>query len=255
MVDTTLDIIRQDALRTRIKGIAGSTRILWSAEHAAQIRHHVWSLPEKRLLETAEVKPSNSERSVIDAPAKAPTLRAMDTSALAWQFQISNESPDLMNDSIKLAGWRFQNFAKNGPVLFCHDSGILPVGQSSMPWPTGSALMANVTFPATSISAVSDQVRGMIAAGVLRGASVGFVPGKFKFTSDPQRPMGIDFLDGHTLTEWSVCAVPANPSCLVVGPASSSKSATRDSAPMTRAQRMEEASRIRRIAYSVIEGR
>jgi hypothetical protein len=255
MTNSTLDFLRQDALRTRIKGIAGSARILWSAEHTAQIRQHVWNLSEKKLLETAEVKPFDSERSAVAAPAKALTLRAMDTSALAWQFQISNESPDLMNDVIKIAGWKYQNFAKNGPVLFCHDSGTLPVGQSSMPWASGSSLMANVTFPAAGISAVSDQVRGMIAAGVLRGASVGFVPGRFKFSSDPQRPLGIDFESGHILTEWSCCAVPANSSCLVVGPASSSKSATRDSAPMTRAQRMEEASRIRRIAYSVIEGR
>jgi len=91
----------------------------------------------------------------------------MDTTALAWQFQISNESSDLTHDVIKLAGWRLQNFAKNGPVFFCHDSSTLPVGQSSLPWTSGSALMANVTFPAAGISAVSDQVRGMIAAGVL----------------------------------------------------------------------------------------
>ena len=174
----------------------------------------------------------------------------MDTSALAWQFQISNESPDLMNDVIKVAGWKYPNFAKNGPVLFCHDSGTLPVGQSSMPWANGSSLMANVTFPAAGISAVSDQVRGMIAAGVLRGASVGFVPGRFKFSSDPQRPMGIDFESGHILTEWSLCAVPANSSCLVVGPASGNK-AVSDSVPINREQRIAEAGKFRRIAYSV----
>jgi phage head maturation protease len=240
MADNTLDILRQDALATRLKGVVGGARVLWPTKAVAQIRRYIWDLPERELIDATELKVSD-QRSVIDVPASALILRAMDTSALAWQFQISNESPDLMNDSIKLVGWRFQNFAKNGPVLFCHDSGILPVGQSSMPWTTGSALMANVTFPAANISAVSDQVRGMIAAGVLRGASVGFVPGKFKFTSDPQRPMGIDFLDGHTLTEWSVCAVPANPSCLVVGPASGSKSAIRDSAAMTREQRVAEA--------------
>jgi len=87
---------------------------------------------------------------------------------------------------------------------------------------SGPALMASVTFPAPGISALSDQCRSMIAAGILRGASVGFVPGKFKFSSDPQRPLGIDFLEGHTLTEWSCCAVPANPNCLVVGPVSDS---------------------------------
>ena len=175
-----LDFLRRAVTQTRLKGIVGGTRVHFSAQGAAQIVSHVESLSEKKLLEVVEVKPFDSQGPVISAPAKTLTLRAMDTTALAWQFQISNESTDLTYDVIKIAGWRFQNFAKNGPVFFCHDSSTLPVGQSSMPWTSGSALMANVTFPAAGISAVSDQVRGMIAAGVLRGASVGFRPGKFK---------------------------------------------------------------------------
>jgi hypothetical protein len=74
MAENILDILRQDALRTRIKGVAGGARILWSAEHAAQIRSHVWGLPERKLLEAAEVKPFDSQGSVISAPAKALNL-------------------------------------------------------------------------------------------------------------------------------------------------------------------------------------
>jgi hypothetical protein len=110
MAENNLDTLRAEALRTRIKGIAGGARILWSPEHAAQIRSHVWSLPERKLLEAAEVKPFDSQGSVISAPAK--TLTAMDTTALSWQFQISNESSDLTHDVIKLAGWRFSDFCE-----------------------------------------------------------------------------------------------------------------------------------------------
>jgi phage head maturation protease len=135
--------------------------------------------------------------------------------------------------------------------------------------------MANVAFPDPGISAVSDQVRAMVAAGVLRGASVGFLPGQFKFSKDPARPLGIDFLSGHTLTEWSLCAVPCNPSCLVVGPTASGKSAsdvkitdrrraarqltararsifasTPNPVPMTRAQRIAEAQALRRMVMA-----
>jgi hypothetical protein len=60
----------------------------------------------------------------------------------------------------------------------------------------------------------------MVAAGVLRGCSVGFVPGRFEFSKDQSRPMGINFLSGHRLIEASICAVPANPGCLVIGPTS-----------------------------------
>jgi len=246
---SSLESLRLHVYTTRMKGIPGGARKLYSPGHAAQVRQHVCSLTEKKLLEAAEAKPFD-QQSVISAPAKALKLKAMDSSALVWQVQISNEWPDWENDRIKLAGWRYPSFPKNGPVLFCHDSSTLPVGQSSMPWKSGSTLMANVTFPEPGISAVSDQVRGMIAAGVLRGASVGFIPGSFKFTSDPQRPMGIDFENGHTLTEWSLCAVPANASCLVVGPVPGTK-ALANSVSTTREQRIAEAAQFRRQAYSV----
>jgi hypothetical protein len=248
----SLEVQREAVLAARLKHVVGGARILWTTKAAAQLRHDIWAMPESALFKVAEMKTAEP---VVRLSASAPVLRAMDSSALSWQFKISDETSDLTHDVIKVNGWRLQNFAKNGPVLFCHDSGSMPVGQSSLPWISGSSLMANVTFPAAGISAASDQCRSMIAAGVLRGASVGFVPGRFALSRDPQRPMGIDFLDGHTLTEWSCCAVPANPNCLVVGPASSSKSAATSSAavarPMTRAARIAEAKDFRRRANAV----
>jgi hypothetical protein len=237
-------------LAARLKHALGGIRILWNAKAAAQLQHDIWALPERVLFAAAETKTAEP---MIRTPA-APVFRAMDSNALSWQFRISDETPDLMNDVIMVKGWRLQNFAKNGPVLFCHDSGSMPVGQSSLPYVSGSALYATATFPAAGISPASDQCRSMIAAGVLRGASVGFVPGKFQLSKDPQRPMGIDFIDGHQLTEWSCCAVPANPNCLVVGPASSSKSAAAPSSasrPMTRAARIAEAREFKRRANAV----
>ena len=227
MMDDTVLGIRQDVFTRRLNG--GSNHIKWSAEDAARIRLHIWELSEKNLLRAAEVKlldsqnPSAAPSSVMEAHV----LRSMNSGALSWQVQISNGSTDLMLDQINPSGWNLRNVGNNCPVLLAHDSSTLPVGQSSMPWlRSGTALMANVAFPAPGISAVSDQVRAMVAAGVLRGASVGFLPGQFKFSKDPARPLGIDFLSGHTLTEWSLCAVPCNPSCLVVGPTSSGKSAS-----------------------------
>jgi hypothetical protein len=215
-------------------------RYRFTTKGAAQLRRDVWAVPERTLFAAAEMKASEP---AVRLSAPAPVLRAMDSSALSWTFRISDETPDLTHDVIKVNGWRLQNFAKNGPVLFCHDSGSMPVGQSSLPYVSGSALYATVNFPAAGISASSDQCRSMIAAGVLRGASVGFVPGTFRLSTDKNRPMGLDFIDGHQLTEWSCCAVPANPNCLVVGPASSSKSAATSSAPAsrptTRAARIE----------------
>jgi hypothetical protein len=212
--------IRQAVFTRRLTG--GSNHIHWSAKDAARIRHHVFELPEKVLLGAATMKLLDSQQPV--TASSAHILRAMDSSALSWQFQITNETPDLCLDSIKRDAWNFKNFEKNGPVLDCHNSAIPPLGQSSMPVPYGSSgMMATITFPQPGISAASDQARAMVAAGVLRGASVGFIPKEFRFSKDPARPMGIDFLSGHILTEWSIVSVPCHPLCVVVGPVGSER--------------------------------
>ena len=46
MVDTALDILRQDALSRRVKGMAGGNRIEWSAKDIAVIRDHIAAMPE-----------------------------------------------------------------------------------------------------------------------------------------------------------------------------------------------------------------
>jgi hypothetical protein len=42
-----LDIIRDDALLRRVKGVVGGNRILWSAKDIAVIRDYVAAMPEK----------------------------------------------------------------------------------------------------------------------------------------------------------------------------------------------------------------
>jgi hypothetical protein len=63
MVDTTLDILRQDALAKRVKGIAGGNRVLWSASDIAVIRDKVMAMSEKiiRAAPTAVRKIENGQ--------------------------------------------------------------------------------------------------------------------------------------------------------------------------------------------------
>jgi hypothetical protein len=269
MVDLTE--MKQVAFKWRLKGGAFFTPL-----QSAQIRHHISNMPERALFEAAEMKLFD-QGTPAPGPMAAHVLRAMDSTALSWHCRISDEGTDLPGDQIKVAGWNLAIAAKNCPAPLSHDTSALPVGQWSMPYRSGSALDANVNFPQPGTSAVSDQVRAMMAAGVLRGVSVGFIPGTFRFSADKQRPLGIDFIEGHTLIEASLCPVPANPRCLVIGPATGTKSAghdgvdiadrrrearamvaaarTRiasiDSTPMTREQRMAEARRAIRLAYSI----
>jgi hypothetical protein len=114
--------IRQDVLKRRL---SGGHNILWSAKDAARIRQHVWELSEKNLFRVAELPDSQGP---VTGPMGAMVLRAMDPAALSWQFQITNETPDLCADIIKVAGWNLKNFKTNGPVLDSHNSAIPPLG-------------------------------------------------------------------------------------------------------------------------------
>jgi hypothetical protein len=44
-----LDVIRDDALLRRVKGVAGGNRIRWSAKDIAVIRNYVAAMPEKTI--------------------------------------------------------------------------------------------------------------------------------------------------------------------------------------------------------------
>jgi hypothetical protein len=269
MVDLTE--MKQVAFTWRLKGGAFFTPL-----HCAQIRHHISNLPERVLFEAAEMKLFD-QGTAAPAPVAAHVLRAMGSTALSWHYRISDEGTDLPGDQIKVAGWNLAVAARNCPAPLSHDTSALPVGQWSMPYRSGSALDANVNFPEPSISAASDQARAMVAANMLRGASVGFIPGTFRFSTDKQRPLGIDFIEGHTLIEASLCPVPANPRCLVIGPTTGTKSdvgiaARRREArlltaqamavcasiddepppvPATREQRLAEARNLRRIVMEI----
>jgi hypothetical protein len=132
---------------------------------------------------------------------------------------------------------------------------------------SGKAVTAIAKFPSRGVSDDSDRIAAAIRAGLVRGASIGFMPLKWAFVTDPARPFGVDF-QSIRLLEWSVCSVPCNPACLLIrsiaGPKAShssqrveewlaeARAKARNSArpSSTRAQRLAEARELRRIAQS-----
>jgi hypothetical protein len=242
-----LSEMKQIAFTWRLKGGARFTPL-----HRAQIRHHISNMPERVLFEVAEMKLFD-QGAADPGPVPAHVLRTMGSTALSWHYRISDEGTDLPGDQIKVAGWNLAIAARNCPAPLSHDTSALPVGQWSMPYRSGSALDANVNFPEPGTSAASDQARAMVAANMLRGASVGFIPGTFRFSSDKQRPLGIDFIEGHTLIEASLCPVPANPRCLVIGPATGTKSAGHDDGDIAdrRREARELAAKVRAVGESI----
>jgi phage head maturation protease len=260
-MSSSLDILRRDALDTRLKGLAGGNRILWSAKDVTLIRDFVLSQPES-FFRKASSAPAPASRS-----ASTTAMRDIQPSDLNFLFEVSNNSVDRAGDSIDPNGIDTAEFSRNPVVLNAHDSSQLPIATSSMPWVSGSSLMAVARFPAPGISPASDQVAAAIRAGLVKGCSIGFVPVKWSFSKDPSRPMGINFSSVKML-EYSCCSIPCNPGCLLVGAVSaksidqhiaaarqaearalvSSEKTSSASAPTTREQRLAEAREFRRRA-------
>jgi hypothetical protein len=137
-------------------------------------------------------------------------------------------------------------------------------------------MLAIAKFPKPGVSANSDQIAAAVRARLQRGASIGFIPLKWSFSKDPARPLGVDF-HAIKLLEWSICALPCNQDCIMIGsvsgattsPPSDAKVADRrrearalaakaraisesisDPVPLTREQRIAEAQALRRLVMA-----
>jgi hypothetical protein len=210
-----LDFLRQDALRKRIKGVAGGNRILWQDKDLPALYDNVMSArPEQIICATQPTEVNFSE------PVNLSNLGIEVRSDAGLEDHpvciITTSRSDLTNDSVHVPGVDITDFAKFCAVLDAHDSSKPPVAVSSRPWPSGDNMLAIAKFPKPGVSANSDQISAAVRAGLQRGTSIGFVPLKWSFSKDPARPLGVDF-HAIKLLEWSLCGIPCNQDCRVVG--------------------------------------
>ena len=212
-----LKTLRAEALNARLKYMPGGNRVAWPLQDIARLRAHLSDLSKDALLE-AQGSPRVEVGKLADEAGAVMT----DQDA-AFLFKISSKRVDLVGDSVDPSGIDCSDFASNPAVLAAHDSLSLPIATSGKPWVSGNALMAIATFPQAGVNAGSDEVATAICAGLIKGASIGFVPIDWAFSTDRSRPLGIDFKKTKLL-EWSVCAIPCNPDALIVGPAKNGKS-------------------------------
>lgn len=230
-----LEILRQDVLQKRIHGgVAGGLKVSWSARDIAHIHDHVMAMKSARDLSEASRKP-------VDVAAIKTEVREAGPDDLHFLFVVSSEAVDLAGDVVTASGIDTRNFDKNPAVLDSHDSTKLPVASSSAPAVAGKSLTAVAHFPSAGVNRNSDRVAAAVRAKLVRGASIGFMPLRWSFSKDPSRPtMGVDFHE-IMLLEWSVCAVPANPSCLLLGAFATGKSAGDAVERIRTAERLREA--------------
>jgi len=125
----------------------------------------------------------------------------------------SDETLDHAGDVIAAAGWDTVNFNKNPVALFAHMSSEPPIGRAKNVLVRNNKLVGDIEFASADIYPFADTIYRLVRGGFLKAVSVGFKPLKWKLSTDPSRPYGIDF-QRQMLLEISVCPVPCNPNAL-----------------------------------------
>jgi hypothetical protein len=226
-----LDILRKDAFRKRVHGVAGGNRVLWGEKDLIDIHNHVMSVKMEQII----APPRQIKTKLLSAPdVDKATLAKMgielrsDIGAEDHPLVcITTPREDLASDTNNTANIDTADFLKYLQVLDTHDSSKPPVALSTRPWLSGTSMLAIAKFPRPGISADSDRIAAAVRAGLQRGASIGFIPLKWSFSKDPTRPLGVDF-HAIKLLEWSFCALPCNPDCRVIGSVSGATSSPVD---------------------------
>ena len=129
------------------------------------------------------------------------------------RFIFSDATIDHAGDSIDPKGWDLGVFKSNPVALFSHMSWEPPIGRASNVTVEKGKLVGDIEFASADVYAFADTIYRLVDGGFMNAVSVGFKPKEWKFTSDKDRPYGIDFVK-QLLLEISVCPVPCNPSAL-----------------------------------------
>ena len=118
---------------------------------------------------------------------------------------ISTIALDRDRDEIDPSGGDFVSYQRNPVVLFGHDRSSLPVGSTTrLEVVPGRGITARWRWLAGD--AFADRVRNAFDQGILRAASVGFLP----IESESNGRGGRRFTRWELL-EWSLVPLPANP--------------------------------------------
>lgn len=166
------------------------------------------------------------------------------TAPISWVF--STTAVDRQRD--RILGWDLANFKRSPILLWGHDAEALPLGRVLGISFVGGRLTGQAQFASADVSPFADCVRRMVLGGFISATSVGFLPLKYRMSSDPERPGGIDF-DLVELLEISIVTIPANPDALVGASMKSYRAAsapTQRQRPATREQRIKNAAAIAR---------
>lgn len=155
----------------------------------------------------------NDANAAIAAAQAAWRSQKMQTkSADGVGFVLSDETPDRMGDIIKADGWDLRSFLRN-PIALLNHRADQPIGTWSSLRVEGNALVGKLQLAPEGTSDRIDEIRRLVAAGILRAVSVGFR----EIESRPREGVkhGQTFVR-QELVETSLVSVPANPNALAI---------------------------------------
>ncbi len=132
----------------------------------------------------------------------ADTKAANDSDAGTFEVVITTENLDRYNEVIKLDGWELDNYLANPVVLWMHDH-TQPIGVATSLQKKDGKLIAQGKF---APNAKGQEVRQLYDAGIVKAASVGFIP----------KEQEGNLITKAELLEFSFVSVPANPYALAL---------------------------------------
>jgi HK97 family phage prohead protease len=121
-----------------------------------------------------------------------------------FKILITTEDLDRQGEVIRADAWKFENYLMNPVVLWAHDYYGLPMGVTEKIQKEGNGYFAEGFFAPGEANPLAQQVRRLYDVGILRTASVGFIPWKRDEKNDT-------IITEAELLEWSFVPVPANP--------------------------------------------
>lgn len=123
---------------------------------------------------------------------------------------ITQQAPDRKNDIVVVAGVDMSNYKLNPIVLWGHDDRA-PIANCIALETSSDKIVATIQFPAPGTSSRVDEIYDLIAAGVVRGVSIGLA------VLDLEPISGGGYrLTATELLEISFVTIPANPNALVL---------------------------------------
>lgn len=144
---------------------------------------------------------------------RAALSEAAATDERVVSFVASTEAVDGHGTAIK-QNWRLARYLATGaPVLYGHDQRELPIGSGENVRVENGQLLMDVRFVSDEINPMASRVLAAVKAGVVRGASVGFKPGKV-YEEKRGDSKTVLMLDDNELVEVSITPTPSNSEAL-----------------------------------------